>query len=407
MKLSKNLGRIATTFLATAMLASVSAVPAFAANSHGDYSQSLPKTVTIDISKKITKPNNVFLPDEEFQFTIAPLEEEAAYADGAKIHMNPVEGGEGGTVEDTIKSYPGAALVADNTEIVPNGTGESHTVELADTLKIDLDASKFSDPDTYQFLITEKGGDYETGYAYGAQYMVLDVIVTRVAEGTELEEGDNGMRIYGYELYSYNSENGTVGEGKVDCFENDYAIGSNNEDQTKDLELTKQVTGDFATSADEAKHYQFTIKIENASAGDKDYNVVIAHASDCASNDRGDSITKIDVNTPTQIVVAEGDTFHIDGLTTNDKVTIEESEYTGFTTSNKVATDSQSFDEIQADNDRESVINSMNSSYKVEFTNDKTASPATGIVMDIAPYVLLVVVAAAGCFVFLRKRRED
>ena len=31
MKLSKNLGRIATTFLATAMLASVAAVPAFAA----------------------------------------------------------------------------------------------------------------------------------------------------------------------------------------------------------------------------------------------------------------------------------------------------------------------------------------------------------------------------------------
>lgn len=30
MKLSKNLGRVATTLLATAMLASVSAVPAFA-----------------------------------------------------------------------------------------------------------------------------------------------------------------------------------------------------------------------------------------------------------------------------------------------------------------------------------------------------------------------------------------
>ena len=42
-----------------------------------------------------------------------------------------------------------------------------------------------------------------------------------------------------------------------------------------------------------------------------------------------------------------------------------------------------------------------------EFTNNREAVSPTGIVMNVAPYVLLVVVAAAGCFVFLRKRRED
>ena len=41
------------------------------------------------------------------------------------------------------------------------------------------------------------------------------------------------------------------------------------------------------------------------------------------------------------------------------------------------------------------------------FTNTRNAVSPTGLIMDIAPYVLLVVVAAAGCFVFLRKRRED
>ena len=43
----------------------------------------------------------------------------------------------------------------------------------------------------------------------------------------------------------------------------------------------------------------------------------------------------------------------------------------------------------------------------VTVTNDRDAVSPTGLIMDIAPYVLLVVVAAAGCFVFLRKRRED
>lgn len=48
-----------------------------------------------------------------------------------------------------------------------------------------------------------------------------------------------------------------------------------------------------------------------------------------------------------------------------------------------------------------------NSNVTVAYTNTRDAVSPTGLIMDIAPYVLLVVVAAAGCFVFLRKRRED
>ena len=47
------------------------------------------------------------------------------------------------------------------------------------------------------------------------------------------------------------------------------------------------------------------------------------------------------------------------------------------------------------------------SNVEVHYTNTWNGTPATGIVMNVAPYALLVVVAAAGCFVFMRKRRED
>lgn len=40
-------------------------------------------------------------------------------------------------------------------------------------------------------------------------------------------------------------------------------------------------------------------------------------------------------------------------------------------------------------------------------TNTRSTTTPTGIVMNVAPYALLVVVAVAGCFVFLRKRNED
>ena len=43
----------------------------------------------------------------------------------------------------------------------------------------------------------------------------------------------------------------------------------------------------------------------------------------------------------------------------------------------------------------------------IAVVNTRNAVSPTGIVMNVAPYALLVVVAAAGCFVFLRKRRED
>lgn len=44
---------------------------------------------------------------------------------------------------------------------------------------------------------------------------------------------------------------------------------------------------------------------------------------------------------------------------------------------------------------------------KVAYTNNLESTAPTGVVMNVAPYILLVVIAVAGAFVFLRKRRED
>ena len=41
----------------------------------------------------------------------------------------------------------------------------------------------------------------------------------------------------------------------------------------------------------------------------------------------------------------------------------------------------------------------------IAVVNTRNAVSPTGIVMNVAPYSLLVVVAAAGCFVFMRKSR--
>ena len=416
MKLSKNLGRIATTFLATAMLASVSAVPAFAEPGVGDNTGAPKTTDTVTIYKDITKPNNVYLPNATFTFDIDPFnydgDDEPAWADAAEIDSE----------NNSIVSAPKAALVTDTdklpegystVEIAEDATGTDHTVRLADSLEIDLTAADFGDPGEYEFLITENGATYETDLTYADQYMVLKVIVSR---GTTTDT-ENTLYIAGYVLYKASMvENKIVvdTDSKFDAFENNYATDGDNNDQTVDFDLTKQVTGNGATSADEKKHFEFTIKIENnytTGNAKKEYAVTMSHAGNCTATDRQD-ITSITEDAEVTFKLAEGDTFHIDGLTANDKITVTEPEDAAYTTSYKtVVGKDTSFENAQSTKNNVATIDyaSMQSlnDQKTEFTNEKTVANPTGIVMDVAPYVLLVVVAAAGCFVFLRKRRED
>ena len=111
-------------------------------------------------------------------------------------------------------------------------------------------------------------------------------------------------------------------------------------------------------------------------------------------------------------------------MSRNDKYTISEraANKNGYTTTIKVNTvEVEEADWIDGNNDGkkdgvsgnvEAKVSEDNTdAYDVEnevlFTNDRDAVSPTGIVMNVAPYALLVVIAAAGCFVFLRKRDED
>ena len=109
-----------------------------------------------------------------------------------------------------------------------------------------------------------------------------------------------------------------------------------------------------------------------------------------------------------QVSLTDGQEFVIYGLSENDTYTVEETSYAaeGYTTTVDKAyvegdtredSETGDFVSVKVGTDDDSVM----------FYNYKNATAPTGIVMNVAPYVLLVVVAAACCFVFLRKRRED
>ena len=69
MNLRKNLGRVASTIVATALLASVATVPAFAAGA--STAQNANGLTSITLNKKLVLPDNVAIPNQTFTFTVS------------------------------------------------------------------------------------------------------------------------------------------------------------------------------------------------------------------------------------------------------------------------------------------------------------------------------------------------
>ena len=91
------------------------------------------------------------------------------------------------------------------------------------------------------------------------------------------------------------------------------------------------------------------------------------------------------------ITLKDGQSATIHGLSATDTYSVEEVDYTkdGYTTT----VDGAKSGSISADT-------------TVTFTNHKEATAPTGIMLNIAPYVLMVAVAAVLAVVFLRKRNS-
>lgn len=106
------------------------------------------------------------------------------------------------------------------------------------------------------------------------------------------------------------------------------------------------------------------------------------------------------VSLESNIELMNNQRLHIYGLSKNDMVTIDQDDYSGEGYQVSISKDGSDY----SDN---TTVTFDATDIAMVYTNTRDAVSPTGIVMNVAPYVLLVVVAAAGCFVFLRKRRED
>ena len=83
------------------------------------------------------------------------------------------------------------------------------------------------------------------------------------------------------------------------------------------------------------------------------------------------------------------------GLTKNDTYTVMETEVEGYTTT---------VNEKAANTLTDNAVDTS----KVTFVNDKGSdAPTTGVILNIAPYILMVALAGVLAFFFLRKRHYE
>lgn len=320
------------------------ATPAFA-NRELNYGMS---EITITKNYKLTNPETVS-PEEEFKFTIVPDGVTDAAEGVTKENMPVPEIG-------TVKFFEGEA---------------GKTGSMSKKVKITLPDDYWS-VGVYSYIIRETAGN-TAGVNYYGKDIVLKVTVieqdgkTRVAAVHTEEPGENG----------YDTEKGE-GSSKKDDFDNTYSAG--------ELDVTKTVNGNLG---DKRKHFNFSVVFKKEAG--KDFNSTVT-ASVAGLEDKNFTINW-DENGEFKydFALADGQTASFDNLPYGVTYTVTEAACDGYTT------------------EKTGDTGSINTAVQTAaFTNTKDGEVDTGVILDNAPYILMLAVVAGGAMTLvIKKRREE
>lgn len=372
MNLRKNLGRVASTIVATALLASVATVPAFAEGGVqvGANDQSLSE---LKITKELNMPENVVTSGvAKFDFTLAPV----TVTGEEKITS-------GGTTFDVKSGIGDSVTVEDVTFEKGSDDGDTQTV----TFSLN-DFTAFTVPGVYKYQITE-AADESNPVGFNDATTKLDVYLF-VEDTNGATEG--GIRIYAA-VVSKETEDAdkTTGNAKTETWVNNYMM-----DATGSLTVTKEIAGAMASPND-----VFTFTISDLTPN-RTYVVESTYDAEITSvvaSEQGEATFELSADK----------SWTIKGLEAGEYTVKEADSGKGYTLTSVVADEGDTATNV---NESEKLVGAEVNVVKdneagITVTNTRNSVTPTGIVMNVAPYALLVVVAVAGCFVFLRKRNED
>lgn len=350
-------------FLAVSMMASMAAVPAFATSpsfSNDPITGPLELTKIYDVLKGTA-------PAENLQFKVTYWKSEKVISGGID------------------NSIPTGSLIY-NADFTEGGTEDGldlgqHKKTFSIDLQNDLGLHKIG---KYYFKVEEVAGDMAS-VSYDSSVRVLVVSVVNKVD-------DDGKLLDGLDYYAALYEMGKDGElgEKIsggDAFENKYGKDDCDRDNVFNIDLSKEVRGRFAD-----RNESFTFNI-----------VFTPEAGKNADDYYGATVTKngqsevwaIDGTTVHTVPLKHGDTFTIDNLPKGVTYTVTED----FSDSEWSTT---------ADGeDGTTTTGTISADKDIDYVNKHNGVPDTGVILDNAPYfVLLSVVMTGSAVLFIQKRRH-
>ena len=392
MNLRKNLGRVASTIVATALLASVATVPTFAAGA--STAQNADGLTSITLNKKLVLPDNVAIPNQTFTFTVTGDNtvdaDDTITSNGVTMEVKEGQG----TGTGTAAVSPASSRDTNNYGTI-TGT-DVVTVDLTITLPA-VTSFTSTGAGIYKYNITENEitnaeGDVDTDFTNATpKGLDLYLIVERVAGGST-DMSQDTYKITGAMVYPDGTTPSGDSDAKTADFVNYYKVDDSGA-KVGNLKFTKVIAGAMGNKNDKFVFEVSSDKLENGVEYSYVKNEQVSATADVqkatAANGK---LTFSEIGHNDYIII-----LGLDEGSYNVKET---------TTGNGYVISIGDDDDTDATNGVNKNV-SKNTTVATTITNTRDSVTPTGIIMNVAPYALLVVVAVAGCFVFLRKRNED
>ena len=430
----KNLNKLATLALSGMMVMSM-AVPAFA----------FPATeLTIPFTKKLYVDGETLAPQTAFDFTIeaAPGNTEWEYKTST------------GTAKVTTKAgIAGGVKVKKKAVFEPNPTGteeekfgkeeaSSHVKYFESNAEFEVVDSVFApatvDYGTYEYTLKEVKSGYE-GVVYSPSEFKIMVMKYHTPNASGVQEDHIIAKVVRTKL-----GNDSLTEAQKKAALNEKASGISNNygaptpppenpdtppvtppdnpnDSTHVVSIKKKVTGNSANLSQSFKFEVFVVPASTTAVTDSKREMYAVKNKYGATNVSGVAIkaatqAEYEARTAAYMLTFEaqsGKGIEITGLTKGDKVYVKEVNGTGYTMTagedktNYDTTDSRLENENLTVNAYETSFNVKKNQAAVEIKNDKDNVTPTGIVMNVAPYALMLAVAGGLGVVFVNRKKEE
>lgn len=337
------------------------ATPAFAV------SEAVPSTDP-HITKKYTATNpNTTSPEETFTFTAVATNVKNA---GVNAAGNAI----------TAADAPQLTI-----EAAAYGSGDATTTGSDKTLVISH-TTPFPNVGIYYYTVTEAASN-KAGVTTHEEDMLLKVSVIYNDAGTALEEK--------YAFYTAMDNKGEGKGTKNSAVENTYSAGS--------LKVTKVVTGNLG---DKNKKFNvtvtFTAPAGKTVAGDILY-VENGTLKTIATKDWKDGVATV------KIAVAHNNTIEFTNIPYDVTYTVLEDDYTKAADGTTKDYDEAQYAAVDSDTEKGTVGTIDTASETMTITNNKGDNNIdTGVILDNAPYILMLAVVAGGAMTLvIKKRREE